>query len=66
MIAEEVARGSINAVVNIHRALGPGRLESAYQLPRADEAFLNRGSRSQSDRDQHSQNRHNQCTHLIS
>ena len=31
MTAAEVAKGSVDAVVQMHRALGPGWLESAYQ-----------------------------------
>lgn len=31
MTADGVATGSVDAVVKMHRALGPGWLESAYQ-----------------------------------
>ncbi len=37
MTADEVAKGIVDAAIKVHRALGPGLLESAYQACLAHE-----------------------------
>ena len=40
MTADEVAKDIVDAAMKVHRALGPGLLESAYQSCLADQLVL--------------------------